>query len=128
MRALILLTAVAALAACSEAKTVPEAVNAEPAMETQAASWKLEAGTYEFTREDGTRGVNTVAADGTYSIAYTGGKTETGTWAEENGKTCLTSSGDAENKRCYVFTTPDAQGNLTGTSEEVGVVTSRKTS
>ena len=56
-------------------------------METQAASWKLEAGTYEFTREDGTRGVNTVAADGTYSIAYTGGKTETGTWAEENGKT-----------------------------------------
>lgn len=128
MRALTLLAAVAALAACNETETAPAPVEAEPMAEAQPASWPLEAGTYEFTREDGTSGVNTVSADGTYSIAYTAGESDAGTWVEENGKTCLTSTGEPANKRCYVFTSPDAEGNLTGTSDEVGVVTIRKTS
>lgn len=133
MRKVVLLAVVATLAACAEAEKAPEATEIAGATETastapaQAASWKLEAGTYEYTRADGTSGVTTVAADGTYSMKPATGETETGTWAEEAGKTCLKSNGTPENRRCYVFTTPDGEGNLTGTSEEVGVTKIRKT-
>jgi hypothetical protein len=115
MKNIAMLCALAALAACSEAETTAEANNqVEPAAaEATVASWPMEAGTYEYTRSDGTSGVNTVKADGTFSNAITGGGTETGTWREENGLSCLTPEGGE--KRCYTFTKPDADGNFTGT-------------
>lgn len=129
MKKLVLLAAVAALAACAETETAPEVAEAAETATapTQVASWPLEAGTYEYTRADGTTGVTTVAADGTYSMKPTEGETETGTWAEEGGKTCLKSNGEPANMRCYVFTTPGPDGNMTGTSDEVGVTKIRKT-
>ncbi len=135
MKKIILLCALAALAACSEAETTNEAVNetaneaaneAEPVAEEAAvASWPLEAGTYYYTRSDGKSGVNTLASDGTFSNAISGGATETGTWAQEGGLGCFVpTSGD---KRCYTFTQPDAQGRFTGVTTDGITVSVRKT-
>ena len=127
MRKIALLCAVAALAACSEAETTNNtAAEVEPmAEEAAVAAWTIEAGTYEYTRSDGKSGVNTLASDGTYSNAVTGGAIETGTWAQEGALSCLVSS--AGEKRCYTFTQPDADGNLTGVTTDGITVKVRKT-
>ena len=115
MKKIALLCALGVLAACSEAETAPEAEATEAVAEAPATAWALEAGTYEYTRSDGASGVNTVAADGTFSNAVEGGEIETGTWAQEGDLSCLTpAEGD---KRCYTFTQPDAEGNFTGSLE-----------
>ncbi len=131
MHKFILVAAAAALAGCSQADTTSAAENTSEAAQQPAAadaavaSWPVEPGTYEYTRSDGRAGVNTLAADGTYSNAITGGATETGTWAIENGQSCLVSDGGE--KRCYTFTQPDAEGNLTGTMADGVTITVRKT-
>ena len=124
MRKIAIVCALGVLAACSEAETAPEADATEAAAEAPAAAWALEAGTYEYTRSDGVSGINTVAADGTFSNAVEGGEIETGTWAQEGGQSCLTP--DEGDKRCYTFTPPDADGNLTGTMENGVTVEVRK--
>jgi hypothetical protein len=124
MKKIALLCGLAVLAACSEAETTTEAEPMEAAAEAPAASWALEAGTYEYTRSDGVSGVNTVAADGTFSNAVSGGEIETGTWGQEGDLSCLTPAGG--DQRCYTFTPPDAEGNLTGTREDGVTVTVRK--
>ena len=69
--------------------------------------------------------MNTVAADGTFSNAVTGGEVETGTWARKMASSCLVpAEGD---KRCYTFTQPDADGNFTGTMADGTTATIRKT-
>ena len=124
MKKIVMLCGLAVLAACSQAETTPEAEATEAAAEAPAAAWALEAGTYEYTRSDGVSGVNTVAADGTFSNAVEGGDVETGTWGQEGELSCLTpAEGD---KRCYTFTTPDAEGNFTGTMESGVTVEVRK--
>ena len=126
MKKIAMLCALAALAACSEAEApVAEDAAAPAAEEAAVAHWPIEAGTYEYTRSDGVSGINTVAADGTYSNAVTGEEVETGTWGEEGGLSCLTpAEGD---KRCYTFTEPDAEGNFAGTMESGVTVAVRKT-
>lgn len=124
MKKIAILCALGILAACSESETAPEAEATEAAAEAPAASWALEAGTYEYTRSDGVSGINTVAADGTYSNALEGGEIETGTWGQEGELSCLVpEEGD---KRCYTFTAPDADGNFTGTMESGVTVEVRK--
>ena len=127
MKRFAMLCALAAFTACSDAETTNEAENqAEPAAaEAAVASWPLEAGTYEYTRSDGKSGVNTLAADGTFSNAVTGGEIETGTWGQEGDLGCFVpASGE---KRCYTFTAPDAEGNFTGTTTDGITVQVRKT-
>ena len=124
MRKIALLCALGVLAACSETETAPEAEATEAAAEAPAASWALEAGTYEYTRSDGVSGINTVAGDGTFSNAVEGGDIETGTWGQEGELSCLTPA-EGE-KRCYTFTPPDAEGNITGTMENGVTATIRK--
>jgi hypothetical protein len=92
---------------------------------TAAAAYELQAGTYEYTRSDGTSGINTLTADGKFSNAVEGGEIETGTWAQEGGQSCLTP--DEGDKRCYTFTQPDADGNFTGTMADGVTVNVRKT-
>jgi len=114
------------LAACSQTETAPEPEATEAttaAAETER--YKLEPGTFEYTRSDGTSGINTMAEDGTYSNARTGGTVETGKWAEEGDLSCLTPD-DGSAKRCYTFTQPDAEGNFTGTTPEGVTVEVRK--
>lgn len=124
MKKIALLCGLAALAACSEAETTTEAEPTEAAAEAPAAAWALEAGTYEYTRSDGVSGINTLAADGTFSNAVSGGEIETGTWGQEDGLSCLTP--EEGEKRCYTFTAPDADGNLTGAMEGGVTVEVRK--
>ena len=125
MKKIAMLCVLAALTACSESATTPEAEEAEaPTAEVAVASWPLQAGTYEYTRSDGMAGINTVAADGTFSNAVTGGEIETGTWAQEGNLSCLSPEGGE--KRCYTFTAPDAEGNLTGTTTGGVTATIRK--
>jgi hypothetical protein len=125
------LCALATLAGCSEADTTADAnavdanAAAEPAAEAAGEHFPMAAGTYEYIRSDGTSGVNTVKADGTFSNAVTGGAVETGTWAEENGQSCLTPA--TGEKRCYTFTKPDAEGNFTGTLANGVTVKIKKT-
>src|SRR5690606_10614439 len=107
MKKIATVCALALLAACSGAETTSEAdAVAEPAAtETSVAFWPIQAGTYEYTRSDGTGGVNTIAADGTFSNAVTGGGTETGTWGQEGDLSCLVP--ESGEKRCYTFTEPN---------------------
>ncbi len=127
MKKIAMLCGLAALAACSETETTADAnAQVEPAAaEATVASWPMEPGTYEYTRSDGTSGVNTIKADGTFSNAPTGGATETGTWGEEGGLSCLSPEGGE--KRCYTFTQPDADGNFTGTMANGVTVKIKKT-
>jgi len=80
-----------------------------------AQRWPIQPGSYEYTRSDGTGGVNTVAADGTFSNTRQDGTTETGTWREEADWSCIVPSQGAE--RRYTFTEPDAEGRFTGTMD-----------
>lgn len=127
MKRLAMLCALAALTGCAEAETTGEAENQAElaAAEAAVAPWALEAGTYEYSRSDGKRGVNTMAADGTLSNAVTGGAVETGTWAQEGNLGCFVpASGE---KRCYTFTAPDAEGNFTGVTTDGITATVRET-
>jgi hypothetical protein len=128
MKRFALLCAVAALAACSDAEAPTEDA-AVPAAEEAAAvaeaSYEIGPGTYEYTRSDGTSGINTLSADGTFSNAVADGTIETGTWAQEGDLSCLT-PGEGE-KRCYTFTQPDAEGNFTGTMTDGVTVAIKKT-
>ena len=131
MRKLLLIAGVFALAACGDNETASEAeptTEAQPdpvAADTAVASWPAEAGTYEYTRSDGRAGVNTLAADGTYSNAMKDGTVETGKWANESARSCFVSDGG--DNRCYTFTQPDAEGNFSGTMEGGITITLRKT-
>lgn len=131
MKRIATLCVLATLAACSQAETTAEAENTTEAAPDPAgpgaavASWPVEAGTYEYNRSDGRAGVNTLAADGTYSNAIKGSGVETGKWANEGARSCFVSDG-GEN-RCYTFTQPDAEGNFSGTMESGVTIKLRKT-
>jgi hypothetical protein len=77
-----------------------------------AERWRIEPGTYEYTRSDGTSGVTKVAADGTYTSTPNGGEAESGTWHDEGDWSRIVPSSGAE--RRYAFTQPDAAGEFTG--------------
>jgi hypothetical protein len=127
MKRIALLSALAMLAACSDAEAPAEdtAVTAtEDVAAAPAASYSIEAGTYEYTRSDGASGINTLTPDGKFSNAIAGGEIETGTWAQEGDLSCLTP--DEGDKRCYTFTQPDAEGNFTGTMPDGVTVAVRK--
>jgi hypothetical protein len=77
-----------------------------------ADRWQIQPGKYEYTRSDGTRGVNTIGADGTFRHEPEGGVVESGTWREEADWSCITPSEGAE--RRYAFSQPDADGRFSG--------------
>ncbi|KRA83481.1 hypothetical protein [Altererythrobacter sp. Root672] len=130
MKKLVLVSVLAALAACSQSNTPaePEATEtaAAAAATTTAAAFALQPGVYDYKRSDGLSGINTVNADGTFSNARSTGDVETGKWAQEGGLSCLTPDGEGATKRCYTFTQPDADGKFTGTTAEGVTVEVRK--
>ena len=77
-----------------------------------AQRWPIEPGKYEYSRSDGTRGVTTVVADGTFRHEPQGGAVETGTWKEEADWSCISPNAGAQ--RRYAFTQPDAEGRFSG--------------
>ncbi|HWT31269.1 MAG TPA: hypothetical protein VEB68_00770 [Croceibacterium sp.] len=124
MKQIAMVCALVALAACRQDAAAPAEEETATAEQGAPAAWGLEAGTYAYSRSDGVAGINTVAADGTYSNAVNSGEIETGTWAQEGELGCFApAEGD---KRCYTFTQPDASGSFTGTMADGTTVTVRK--
>ncbi|KRA83482.1 hypothetical protein [Altererythrobacter sp. Root672] len=127
MKKIALICVLAALVACSRSETAAEREAAEAAAVVVVPNgpYQLEAGTYSYTRSDGVSGINTLAADGTFSNAVTGGAVEKGKWAQEGELGCLIPDGGAE-KRCYRFSHPDHEGLFTGVMADGLTVEVRK--
>jgi hypothetical protein len=122
MRTFVLLAAVAALGACSQAAEEPDdTAAAEPAATptATAAAADGKAGTYEFVL-DGKKTTSVLMADGRYSDTQDGKVTETGLWAEHDGKTCFDPAGDDTPGTCFTTTEPDANGVFTATPDSGG--------
>ena len=124
MKKIVLIAAVAALSACSQsAEEAPAPEETVAAPEAPAAMTAAEAaGSYDVSYPDGTTGVTTIHADGTF-VATDGSNVETrGTWAMKDGKSCFDPEGDAV-EACWTQTEPDANGVFTATAPDGTVVT-----
>ncbi len=125
MKKLVLIAAVAALSACSQkAEEAPAPADTTVAMpEAPATMTAAEAaGSYDVKYADGTSGVTTINADGSF-VATDGKGVETkGTWAMKDGKSCFDPDGDAP-EACWTDSAPDAAGVFTATAPDGTVVT-----
>jgi hypothetical protein len=128
MKKLIAIAALAALCACADNDAAEdEAVAEETAAPAPAETVSSMAGTYEFEL-DGVPTVSVLNADGTYADTQNGEVTETGTWAERDGKTCFDPMGDDTPETCFTTTEPDAEGVFTATADDGTVLTITRTS
>jgi hypothetical protein len=121
MKHLILLAGVALLASCGSKTDEPAAGAAtEEAMPADAAAtpaMSATPGSYDVTQADGTVGVDTLMADGTYVSRDANDKvTEKGTWASKDGKTCFTPEGKSE--MCYTEGARAADGSFDATGPD----------
>lgn len=125
MRNLVLIGGMFALAACSgdNDTAVPDDA-AEPETATVSV-----VGTYSGITDDGTEWTATIEEDGTSEVIVGGEVTDSSTWrTSDEGETCFTRIPDegeeAENEECYMFGTPDENGNVvvTGASGETQTV------
>ena len=74
-----------------------------------------------MTYPDGTKGVDTLMADGSYVSRDSADKvTDKGKWAIKDGKTCFAAEGKAE--ECFAVSAPAADGSFTGTGADGAVV------
>jgi hypothetical protein len=126
MKKLIVIATFALLASCgSKPDTAADAAATGSAMETAAATpapvQTPTPGSYDTTTADGTKGVSTLIADGTYVQRDAAGKvTAKGKWAVTDGKTCFTpESGAVE---CFSETARAADGSFSATDAK-GAVT-----
>jgi hypothetical protein len=134
MKKFVLLAGVALLAACGTKEPAPEAT-ATDATATEAATPAVAAtgattangagpGSYDVTHPDGTTGVDTLQADGTYVSRDASDKVvEKGTWASKDGKTCFIPEGKTE--ECYTEGARAADGSFDATGPD-GKVTKVK--
>ncbi|WP_336985919.1 hypothetical protein [Altererythrobacter aquiaggeris] len=134
MKKFLLISAVAALAACSPAETTTEAdtpvATAEPAAPTAttAADGGPSTGTYKITRADGTVIMEEIRADGTWTGTSEGEEPTTGTWEQKSPELfCSTDDEAGAVQKCYtesidengVWTSVDPDGGEVSTVERV---------
>lgn len=126
MKKLILLAGIAALAACTGKEPAAEETTAAGAASSETAAAPAPApaiapGSYDVTYPDGTKGVDTLMADGSYVSRDSADKvTDKGKWAVKDGKTCFAAEGKAE--ECFAVSAPAADGSFTGTGADGSVV------
>ncbi len=124
MNKLILLVGIAALASCSGKESAAEETAAAGASSSETAAAPAPAiapGSYDVSYPDGTKGVDTLMADGSYVSRDSADKvTDKGKWAVKDGKTCFTAEGKAE--ECFAVSAPAADGSFTGTGADGAVV------
>ena len=131
MKKLILLASCALLASCLGKKPDAEETTAAAAPATEAAAPAAAApaaapgaGSYDVTNPDGTKGVTTIMADGSYVDRDSNDKVVAkGKMAMKDGKTCFTPEGGKE--ECFTDSTPGADGSFTATGAD-GKVTQVK--
>lgn len=122
MNRLAILAGCALLASCGSksddaaapAATESAAANTPAAVETPAP------GKYDVVGPDGSKGVTTLNADGTYVDADDKGKElAKGTWAIKDGKTCFSPTGKLD--ECYLESARNPDGSFTATDAKGGV-------
>lgn len=109
-----------ALAACgspAEESDEPAAPETTAAAAAEAAV-ESTAGTYEVTAADGTKFTSELKPEGTYEDKDAAGKvTESGTWADRDGKTCFTpANGNPE--LCFTLGEPQGDGTRIATPSD----------
>lgn len=124
MKKLVMITAIAALAGCSQqaekaAETEAAPVEAAATAETDSPSF---VGNYDVKMADGTMAKTTINEDGTYSNTAPDGKELKGKFAQKDGKECFDADGD-EAEICWTSTKPAADGTFTSTSSTGETVT-----
>jgi hypothetical protein len=128
MKKIVIVASFALLASCGAKKDTAAEAPATDAAATAAATTAAVAapapGSYDVTNPDGSKGVTTLMADGTYVDRDGAGKvTAKGKWTHADSKTCFTpETGAAE---CYTETAPAADGSFTATDSK-GAVTQVK--
>lgn len=124
MKKLALIAGVALLASCGSEAPKETAAAEAPGTEAVAAVAPAPAiapGSYDVTYPDGTKGVDTLMADGSYVSRDSADKvTDKGKWAIKDGKTCFAAEGKAE--ECFAVSAPAADGSFTGTGADGAVV------
>ena len=109
MKKIILITALAALAACSKQADAPVAVVTEAATAgpdaaaaaPMAADGKPSAGTYKITTSEGKVFTEVDNPDGTYTSSQDGKVVETGKWVQKSpGQFCYTKEEPNPKERC----------------------------
>ena len=119
MRNLIFLMAPLALAACAQEAEV-EVTDTE---EVEVAAVTTANGTVtpmtgEVSNAEGSQGMSTLNADGTYQDLDTeGGVVAEGTWAVVGGKTCFTPTTEGVEGQCWTESEPAEDGSFTATSD-----------
>ena len=131
MKRLLVVAALAGtLAACGGAadeSDEPAVAATTEAAATEAAE-ESTAGTYDVTLADGTKFTSELKPDGTYEDKDAAGAvTESGTWADRDGKTCFTPAND-EPELCFTLGEPQGDGTRIATpSDGSEPLTVRKT-
>jgi hypothetical protein len=124
MRKIVPILALAALAACGQGKTAPQAAAAEPPAATAPHS-NAAPGTYVRTAADGSVTILRLQGDGTYSTWVAGAQTEIGKRAVKNDKSCFTPDGGKE--RCSSDGPMQPDGRFRVTPDEGDAYTLQKT-
>ena len=104
MKKYVLMASLAAVAACSQAETAPEAEATEEVAEAAqplALDGLATPGTYKITLENGDVIMEEVSADGSYSATNPDGSIETGTWEQPSPDVfCSTSDEEGAAQEC----------------------------
>jgi len=104
MKKFVLMASLAAVAACSQAETAPEAEVTEEIAEAAqplALDGKATPGIYKITRENGDVFMEEVRADGSYTATMPDGSVENGTWEQPSPDVfCSTSDEEGAAQEC----------------------------
>jgi hypothetical protein len=124
MKRILVLTALAAVAACSKPAPAPEAEASSAATAPVAASLAADGGpadgTYKVTTPDGKIMMDEVKPDGTYSTTEGGKVVDTGKWEQKSpSQYCYTSDEAGAAQKCNeekvengVWTSKDPDGKV----------------
>ena len=133
MKKIVLVTALAALAACSKQAAAPtadatettatEAAAAAPAAATVAADGKPSVGKFKVTSHDGKVYMEEDKADGTYVGTQDGKVVDTGKWRQPNSGTfCFTKDIKDAKEECNAEKVEGGKWTTTNTKSEVSIV------
>lgn len=119
MRKLIFLVASLTLAACAQEAEVEYADTEEAEVaEVTTANGTITPMTGEVSNAEGSQGLSTLNADGSYQdFDSEGGVVAEGSWAVVDGKTCFTPSTEGVEAQCWTESEPAEDGSFTATSD-----------